>query len=458
MSQSLIKESVLKQRKFFKTHKTYDVAFRKEQLQNLLTMVRKNQDRFFAALRTDLNKPEMESLASETASVVEEIKFTLKHLDSWTKPQKVSTPLLAQPGKATILPEPKGVVLNLSPWNYPISLALNPVVGAIAAGNCVVLKPSELAPACSKLLSDLIKENFNPEVFTCIEGDHLAAEALLKERFDHIFFTGSTQVGKKMMIAAAEHLTPVTLELGGKSPCIVDSKASLDVAVKRIVWGKFFNAGQTCVAPDYVLVHESVHSKFLEKLKNRIKEDLGADPSQSQDYARIVNEKHFDRLLTYMTDGKLVCGGDFKREEKYIAPTVLKDVELDSAIMREEIFGPILPVLIYSSFETVKKIIQERCNPLALYVFTEDSEFEKKVLEQIPAGGVCVNDTLMHLACPDLPFGGRGNSGMGAYHGKASFDVFTHYKSVLHRSTLVDPNIRYRPYEKRMTAAKWLMG
>lgn len=458
MSTSSVKEVVLQQRKFFKTHATYDVSFRKTQLQNLLTLVRKNQELFFAALRSDLNKPEMESLLSETGSVIEEINYALKNLNSWIKPQKVSVPLLAHPAKATIIPEPKGVVLNMSPWNYPISLALNPVVGALAAGNCVVLKPSELAPACSKLLNTLIKENFSPEVFACIEGDHLMAEALLKERFDHIFFTGSTQVGKKVMKAAAEYLTPVTLELGGKSPCIVDSKASLDVAVKRIVWGKFFNAGQTCVAPDYVLVHESIESKFLDKIKTRIKEDLGVDPSQSPDYARIINEKHFERLLTYMSDGKLVCGGDFKREEKYIAPTVLKDVTLESSVMHDEIFGPILPVLSYSNFESLKKIIQDRANPLALYVFTEDSAFEKKVLEEIPAGGVCVNDTLMHLACPDLPFGGRGNSGLGAYHGKASFDVFTHFKSVLHRSTLVDPNIRYRPYEKSMTAAKWLMG
>jgi acyl-CoA reductase-like NAD-dependent aldehyde dehydrogenase len=322
----------------------------------------------------------------------------------------------------------------------------------------VILKPSELAPATSKLLTELVREHFKPEVFACIEGDHTIAEALLKERFDHIFFTGSTQIGKKVMLAAAEHLTPVTLELGGKSPCIVDSTASLDVAVKRIVWGKFFNAGQTCIAPDYVLVHESIHNKFLEKIKARIKEDLGADPSLSPDYARIINEKHFDRILSYMSDGKLICGGDFKKEEKYIAPTVLSDVTLDSAIMREEIFGPILPVLTYSSLEGIKKVIHERANPLALYVFTEDSAFEKQVVEEIPAGGVCVNDILMHLACPDLPFGGRGNSGMGAYHGKASFDVFTHFKSVLNRSTFIDPNIRYRPYEKHMTAAKWIMG
>ncbi|MEZ4814764.1 MAG: aldehyde dehydrogenase [Bdellovibrionota bacterium] len=458
MAHSHVKDIVLKQRKFFKTQQSYDLAFRKEQLQNLMTLVRKNQERFFAALREDLNKPEMESVASETGAVVEEIKFTLKHLDEWVKPQKVSTPIVAQPGRAMIVPEPKGVVLNMSPWNYPISLALNPVVGALAAGNCVVLKPSELAPACSKLLNDLIREHFPIEVFSCIEGDHTVAEALLKERFDHIFFTGSTQVGKKVMAAASTFLTPVTLELGGKSPCIVDAKASLDIAAKRIVWGKFFNAGQTCVAPDYVLVHESVQNKFLEKLKARVKEELGEDPSLTPDYARIINDRHFNRLLKYMSDGKLVCGGDFKKEEKYIAPTVLKDVSIDSDIMKEEIFGPILPVLSYSTFDSLKKIISERANPLALYVFTESAEFENKVISEIPAGGVCVNDVLMHLACAELPFGGRGASGMGAYHGKASFDVFTHYKSVLHRSTLVDPNIRYRPYEKRFALMKWFMG
>lgn len=453
-----MKEIISKQKSFFKTHATYDLAFRKEQLQNLLSMVKLNEARFFAALRSDLNKPEMESMGSETGAVILEAKHALKHLDSWARPQKVSTPIIAQPGKSYIIAEPKGVVLNMSPWNYPISLALNPIIGALAAGNCVVLKPSELAPACSKLLAELIRDYFKSEVLTCIEGDHTVAEALLRERFDHVFFTGSTQVGKKVMLAAAEHLTPVTLELGGKSPCIVDKTASLDVAVKRIVWGKFYNAGQTCVAPDYVLVHENIQHKFLEKLRNRIKEELGDDPSQSPDYARIVNERHFDRILSYMSDGKIVCGGDFKKEEKYIAPTVLKDISTDSAIMRDEIFGPVLPVLSYSNFDSLKRVISERANPLALYVFTEDSAFEKQVIDEIPAGGVCVNDVLMHLACPELPFGGRGNSGIGAYHGKASFDVFTHYKSVLSRSTFIDPSLRYRPYEKRMSAAKFIMS
>ena len=304
----------------------------------------------------------------------------------------------------------------------------------------------------------MISQNFDPEIFSCVEGNEETATELLKERFDHIFFTGSTGVGKVIMRAAAEHLTPVTLELGGKSPCIVEASASIDVAVKRIVWGKFFNAGQTCVAPDYVMVHESVYEKFIQKLKERIQVEFGEDASQSPDYARIINEKHFERLLSYMTDGKILCGGASCKNQKFIAPTVLVDVGEALKIMKDEIFGPILPVLPYALFDTVKRIIGERADPLALYLFAEDSEIKERVLREIPAGGLCINDTVIHVGCPSLPFGGRGNSGMGAYHGKASFDVFTHFKSVLQRSTWIDPSLRYRPYDKNLSKAKWFIG
>jgi aldehyde dehydrogenase (NAD+) len=458
MDKTQIKELVLRQKEFFESHATLDIEFRRAQLQKLIVAVTKNQDKIYAALKADLGKPELESLLSENGSVIEEAKYALKHLSSWMKPQKVSTPLLAQPGKSYIYPEPKGVVAVLSPWNYPISLALNPVVAALAAGNCVILKPSELAPACSKVLREIIEQNFKTEVFACVEGDATVATNLLKERFDHIFFTGSTQVGKKIMMAAAEHLTPVTLELGGKSPCIVDESASLDVAASRIVWGKFFNAGQTCVAPDYVLVHSKIYEKFLEKLKKRVRVELGEDPSLTPDYGRIINERHFDRLISYMNDGKLLCGGAFKKEEKYIAPTILADVELESKVMQEEIFGPILPVLPYSNLNEAKEIVRLHPNPLALYLFCEDDAVKEQVLREIPSGGVCINDTVIHLVPPELPFGGRGQSGVGAYHGEAGFDVFTHHKSVLQKTTLIDPPIRYRPYSKNMKTAKWLVG
>ena len=453
-----IKNLVHRQRGFFNSGKTLDYEFRAEQLQKLLDVVKLNQDKIFDALKSDLGKPQMESLTSETGSVIEEAKFALKNLKSWMKPKKVSTPLLAQPGSSFIYPEPKGVVAVLSPWNYPISLALNPIVGALAAGNCIILKPSELAPACSKILKEIIEENFPLELIACVEGDASVAASLLKERFDHIFFTGSTAVGKKVMLAAAEHLTPVTLELGGKSPCIVDETASLDIAARRIVWGKFFNAGQTCVAPDYLLVHKKVYQDFLEKLKARVLVEFGEDPLLSPDYGRIVNDRHFDRLKSFMSDGKLLCGGAFNKEKKYIAPTILSDVLPHAKVMQEEIFGPILPVLSFDSFEEMKEIVRRHQNPLALYVFCSDKNVEERVLREIPSGGVCVNDTLIHLACLELPFGGRGASGMGAYHGKASFEVFTHFKSVLEKSTLIDPSFRYRPYAKNYAAAKWIMS
>ncbi len=452
------KKLVQEQRKFFETHATLDIEFRKAQISNLLELVKSSEDKIFAALKSDLAKPEMESITSETGVFYEEAKLALKSLEDWMKPQKVSTPLIAQPGKSYIVPEPKGVVLVLSPWNYPIALALNPVVAALAAGNCVVLKPSEISSACTKVLCEIINQAFDPRVLVCLEGDAQMATELLKQRFDHIFFTGSTAVGKKVMHAAAEHLTPVTLELGGKSPCIVDCTASLDVAVRRIVWAKFLNAGQTCVAPDYVLVHESIFPAFLDKMKIRIQEEFGIDASTSPDYARIVNEKHFDRLLSYMSEGKIVCGGASKRAEKYIEPTVLSELELDSPVMKEEIFGPILPVLSYSDFSRLKQIIRDRADPLALYLFAEDKELEDRVLNEIPAGGVCINDAVIHVGCSSLPFGGRGASGMGAYHGKAGFDAFTHFKSVLDRSTLIDPNLRYRPYAKNIKAAKWFLS
>jgi aldehyde dehydrogenase (NAD+) len=452
------KEIIAKQRHFFSSHKTLDVEFRIKQLEKLLAAMKSFEGKFFEALRLDLSKPELESLVSETGAVTEEIKFAIKNLPDWASPQKVSTPLIAQPGRSAIYPEPKGVVLIISPWNYPVSLALMPLVGAISAGNCAILKPSELTPYTSKVIETLIRETFPAEYIYCACGDENVSKDLLTYRFDHIFFTGSTHVGKIVMKAAAEYLTSVTLELGGKSPCIVDSTASLDVSVNRIIWGKFFNAGQTCVAPDYVLVHNDLYEPFLQRMKERMRAEFGEDPSYSPDYARIVNDRHFDRLLSYMSDGKILCGGGVQKEGRYIQPTALIDVNPNSKIMSDEIFGPIIPILSFSQFEVMKEIILKHPNPLALYVFTEDADFEQRVLDEIPAGGVCINDTVIHVGCNQLPFGGRGESGMGAYHGKASFDVFTHFKSVLKKSTFIDPKFRYRPYSKRMKAAKWLMG
>ncbi|MEO2212484.1 aldehyde dehydrogenase [Paenibacillus amylolyticus] len=428
------KQLVTEQRTFFYTGQTKNIEYRINALQHLRKGIEKYQQRILDALRADLNKSEAEAYGSEIRIVLGELDFALEHLLEWAAPKQVPTNSAMPDGVSTIYPEPYGVALIIAPWNYPFQLAFGPLIGAIAAGNCAVIKPSELTPAVSRLTYDLIQEIFPQEYIAVMEGEVEASTALLKEKFDYIFFTGSTGVGRIVMKAAAEHLTPVTLELGGKSPAIVHSDADLKLVAQRIVRGKFLNAGQTCVAPDYLLVHEQVHDELINLIGAEIKDKFGDDVLQNADFPHIVNARNFDRLSKFLTDGKTLIGGRSVREQLLIEPTVLGDVNWESAVMQEEIFGPILPVFTYSDLNPMLDEIVRRPKPLALYLFTQDEQLQDQVLNQVSFGGGCINDTLSHMTSHYLPFGGVGESGMGSYHGQQSFDVFSHHKSVLKRS------------------------
>ncbi|OMF01405.1 aldehyde dehydrogenase family protein [Paenibacillus amylolyticus] len=428
------KQLVTEQRTFFYTGQTKNIEYRINALQQLRKGIEKYQQRIQDALRADLNKSEAEAYGSEIRIVLGELDFALEHLQEWAVPKQVPTNSAMPDGVSTIYPEPYGVALIIAPWNYPFQLAFGPLIGAIAAGNCAVIKPSELTPAVSRLTYDLIQEIFPQEYIAVMEGEVEASTALLKEKFDYIFFTGSTGVGRIVMKAAAEHLTPVTLELGGKSPAIVHNDAELKLVAQRIVRGKFLNAGQTCVAPDYLLVHEQVHDELINLIGAEIKDKFGDDVLQNADFPHIVNSRNFDRLSKFLTDGKTLIGGRSVREQLLIEPTVLGDVNWESAVMKEEIFGPILPVFTYSDLNPMLDEIVRRPKPLALYLFTQDEQLQDQVLNQVSFGGGCINDTLSHMTSHYLPFGGVGESGMGSYHGQQSFDVFSHHKSVLKRS------------------------
>lgn len=443
-----IPAAVQRLRAAFRTGRTKPLAWRREQLKRLVKLLRENEERVLEALKADMGKPVVEAYAGEVGLLIAELRHMLDRLAKWTAPEKVSTPLHSQLGKSVIYREPLGVVLVISPWNYPVQLALLPLAGALAAGNCVLLKPSEIAAHTSTLLSELIPRYLDPECVTVVEGGVIETTALLEQRFDHVFFTGSTAVGRVVYQAAARHLTPVTLELGGKSPCLVDRDVDLEVAARRIVWGKFFNAGQTCVAPDYVLVERSCEGPLLERLQATLREFYGEDPRHSPDFARIVSDRHYQRLLGLIGDEEVVTGGKNKADagSRYIPPTILRGVSPESKVMSEEIFGPILPVLTVSDMEAAVEFVNDRPKPLALYVFTRDKDRAQRVLDTTSSGGACVNDIMSHLAVPDLPFGGVGESGMGAYHGRDSVETFSHRKSVLHRSTLLDVRLRYPPY------------
>lgn len=432
----------------FRTGRTRPMAWRREQLKRLIKLLRENEEQVLAALKADMGKPMVEAYAGEVGLLLAELRHMLDRLSKWLAPEKVSTPLHSQLGKSLIYREPLGVVLVIAPWNYPLQLALLPMAGAIAAGNCVLLKPSEISAHTSQLLGELVPRYLDPECVAVVEGGVAETTALLEERFDHVFFTGSTSVGRIVYQAAARHLTPVTLELGGKSPCLVDRDVDLEVAARRIVWGKFFNAGQTCVAPDYLLVERSTEAPLLEQMQKVLGEFYGADPKASPDFARIVSDRHFQRLLGLIGDEEVVAGGKAQADasERYIPPTILRDVSPEARIMSEEIFGPILPVLSVPDLEAAIEFVNERPKPLALYVFSRDKARAQRVLDATSSGGACVNDVIGHLAIPDLPFGGVGESGIGAYHGRDSVDTFSHRKSVLHRSTLLDVKLRYPPY------------
>ncbi|WP_342718613.1 aldehyde dehydrogenase [Bacillus paramycoides] len=434
---------VNKQKAYFYNGHTRSIEVRKNNLNKLYEGIQRFEEEIFQALKLDLNKSAHESFTTEVGYVLKEISFQLKHISSWSKPKRVRTALTHFGSKGKVVPEPYGVTLIIAPWNYPFQLAIAPLVGALAAGNTIVLKPSELTPNVSKVLTRMLGELFQEELVAVVEGGVEESTALLKEPFDYIFFTGSVGVGKVIMEAAAKQLTPLTLELGGKSPCIVHKDAKIDVTARRIVWGKFLNAGQTCVAPDYMYVHASVKEQLIEALRHEIEEQYGKEPLHNDNYVRIVSERHFERLCTFLKDGKTVIGGNYKRETLHIEPTVLTNVTWESAVMEDEIFGPILPIIEYDNIEEVIDTIQQHPKPLALYVFSEDKEVQRQVTSNISYGGGCINDVVYHLATPYLPFGGVGSSGLGSYHGEESFRTFSHYKSILVQSTAFDMKIRY---------------
>ena len=443
----------------FDSGRTRALDWRRAQLQGLRRMLTEEKAAITSALHADLRKHPSETWATEIASVLGEIKLALRHLRRWSARRRVRTPILAQPGRSWLMPEPLGVVLNIAAWNYPIQEGLTPMVGALAAGNCVLLKPSELAPASAAMLADLLPRYLDPDCVAVFQGGPQQTGALLEQRFDHILYTGSGRVGRIIAKAAARHLTPVTLELGGKSPVIVDATANIDLTARRIAWGKWQNAGQICIAPDYVLAHDSIRDRLIAALQVEARRMFGTDPQASDSYGRIVNTSHFDRLTGYLGDGATAFGGESERDDLYIAPTVLRDVADDAPVMTEEIFGPILPVLGWSSLDQVRDFVANRDKPLALYLFSNDAGFTDAMLATISAGNVCINDVLMFMVCPDLPFGGVGASGTGNYSGKAGFDTFTHWKPVLKRGWAFDFAARYPPYTPaKDRLMRWLRG
>lgn len=445
------------QRDFFQTGKTKDINFRIEQLKNLKQAIIEHKQSIVEALQADLHKPELESYLTEIG-VIKEIDYAIKQLKNWTKPKKAAVSFDFFSYSAQIYPEPLGVVLIIGPWNYPFNLIISPLIGAIAAGNCAIIKPSEIASHTSGIISKIIAKHFDPAYIAVIEGGVEASQKLLAEKFDHIFFTGGTAVGKIIMAAAAKYLTPVTLELGGKSPCIVDTDINLEHTVRRITWGKFINAGQTCIAPDYLLVDKKIKKDLIDGLEKCLKEFYGDNPANSPDYARIISQKHFERLVNFLKDGEVIIGGENQPSERYIAPTVIDNVSLEDSVMQEEIFGPIIPIIEYTDIAEAIALINSRPKPLALYLFSQNKNLQKRVLQETSSGGVCINDTVMQFGVSSLPFGGVGDSGIGNYHGKASFDTFSHDKSVLQNSFWLDLKWRYAPYKGKLPLIKKLLG
>ncbi|WP_430785408.1 aldehyde dehydrogenase [Virgibacillus flavescens] len=445
------------QRKYFKSEETLSYSFRKKQLEKLKVMLKNYEGDIYQALNDDLNKSEYETLTTELGFLYSEIDNTLKNLKEWMKEKKVDNPLTHKGSKSYIIPEPYGVTLTIAPWNYPLQLAIAPVIGALAAGNTAVIKPSEFTPATSSLLAHMINSAFDHKYVAVVTGEKEVSQQLLALKFDYIFFTGSTNVGKIVMKHASEHLTPVTLELGGKSPAIVDKDANIDLAAKRIVWGKFTNAGQTCVAPDFLYVHDKVKLKLVKAMKKHIKSLYGKNPLNNKDYGRIVNQDHFTRLEGYLGNGNIIHGGNKISEQLTIEPTLIDNVSWEDPIMQEEIFGPLLPVITFNNLEEGISVLKGLEKPLALYYFGENTKAQNRVLNSLSFGGGCINDTLYHLANPNLPFGGVGNSGIGSYHGRDSFQTFSHNKSILKQTTMFDNPFRYPGSKLATTITKRIL-
>lgn len=447
-----------RQKQFFNLGYSKDIKFRKQSLKKLKKTILEMKGDIAESLAKDLNKPSAESYLTEIGVLLTSINYCLRHIGSWAKKQRKSSILALFPSRSYVIPEPYGSVLIIAPWNYPVLLALDPLISAIAAGNCAVIKPSEMAPAASAVICKIIRKCFDEEYVCAIEGGAEETERLTSMKFDYIFFTGSPEKGKLVMQKAAENLIPVTLELGGKSPCIIDESADINMAMKRIIFGKILNAGQTCVAPDYLLVHSSHKEKLKEAFETEVKAMLGDNPLDDKTYPRIVNSRHFERITNYLNEGHVLSGGTFRTDTLQISPTLLEITNTDVPVMRDEIFGPVLPLIYFDDFDETINALQQKEKPLALYLFTFDKKHEDSVLEKISFGGGCINDCIMHLVSPHLPFGGVGKSGIGCYHGKYGFDTFSHKKSIVSKATYPDINVRYRPYTKfKMFLVKMLL-
>lgn len=448
MTEQEIRQILEKQHRLFQEGATLPVSFRLSQLQKLKDGIRRYEEKLDQALEADLGKSRMESYMCEIGLTLSELTWMQKHLRSLVREKRVVTPLAQFAARSFRSPSPYGTVLIMSPWNYPVLLTLEPLIDAIAAGNTVVIKPSAYAEHTSAVLKEMLKECFPSEYVAVVTGGRAENKALLEQRFDKIFFTGGKTVGREVLRHAAEYLTPVTLELGGKSPCIVDKSAKIPLAAKRIVFGKYLNCGQTCVAPDYILCDRTVYAELILALQKEITTQFGEDPLKNPDYGKIINRKHYDRIMGLIDPDKVVCGGCGDGQSLRIAPTIMKNVTFSDTVMGEEIFGPVLPILTYDTLEEAINIVEEHPHPLALYLFSEDKGAQKKVLELCHFGGGCINDTIIHLATSAMPFGGVGESGMGGYHGKTGFETFSHFRSIVDKKTWMDLPIRYQRYSR----------
>lgn len=442
------------QKEFFNSRITFNIEYRVTSLKKLKAILARDEQEIYKALKADLRKSEFEAFVTEFQVILGELETYIKNTDKWSRPIKVPAALLNFPSKARRYPEPFGNTLIISPWNYPFQLALAPLIGAVAAGNTVVLKPSEFSSATSDLLQRVCSESFEPGHVSVVTGDADIAKELTSLKWDYLFFTGSPGVGQKIYEAAAKHLTPVTLELGGKNPAVIHESAHLEVCSKRIVWAKFLNSGQTCIAPDYLLVHHSIKQKFVDLLKKDIEMFFGENPQESKDYPRIIREAHFESLMEMIADSKVLSGGENDKEDLYIAPTLIDEPDRESKVMKDEIFGPVLPIISYNEKADVEKWITSYEKPLGAYVYSSDDSFSNWFINRFSFGGGVVNDSMVQFLNEGLPFGGVGNSGIGSYHGKKTFEIFSHYKSVVHRGTWLDIPVKYPPYDKRISLVK----